>query len=217
MSDRIVFIDLETGGVESHHPDIQLAGVAVGLDLAEVERFEAKIQFDVAKCDPEALELNAYDANEWLHFARPERVVVSEFAAFLRKHSRLERVSKAGKPYKIARVAGHNIRTFDGPRLLRMFERHGEFLPAAWYWPLDTMELALWFYNCVAKPEPENYRLETLAAQFGIYFPESGKAHDALGDCLATVALARRILLDWRLKAVGRAAGLPGVVAEEEG
>lgn len=201
MSDRIVFVDLETGGVESHHPDIQLAAVAVDAELAEIESFEAKIQFDVAKCDPEALELNAYNPDEWLHFAKPERVVVSEFGAFLRKHSTLERISKAGKPYKIARVAGHNIRTFDGPRLRAMFERYGEFLPAAWYWPLDTMELALWFYARAGRPEPENYRLGTLMAQIGAYFPSEGKAHDALGDCLATVVLARRLLLAWPLSA----------------
>lgn len=195
MSNRIVFCDLETGGVESRHPDIQLAAVAVGPELVEIESFEAKIQFDVTKCDPEALKINAYDPDEWLHFAKPERVVVSEFSSFLRKHSTLVRVSKAGKPYKVAKIAGHNVRTFDGPRLRAMFERHGEFLPAAWYWPLDTMELALWYYAWGVKPEPENYKLETLLAHVGVYFPEHGKAHDALGDCRATVLLTHHLLL----------------------
>ena len=44
---RIVFVDLEAAGGEISRPIIQVAAVAVGNDLREVEAFEAKL-----KCEP---------------------------------------------------------------------------------------------------------------------------------------------------------------------
>ena len=189
MTQRIVYFDLETGGLDTRHPDIQLAAIATE-DLVEIDVFEAKIEFDAAKADPEALKINSYDEKRWQKQAQPERIVVATFAAFLNKHATLERVAKgSGRPYKVARLAGHNVLSFDAPRLLALFKRHGAFLPADAFRPLDTLQLASWSAARLGI-EPTNYKLSTLCETFGI---DTAGAHDALADVRMSLDLTRTL------------------------
>ena len=189
MKTPTVFFDLETGGVEEHHPDIQLAAVAVR-DWEVVDTFEHKIQFDTAEAEPEALRINSFNPNIWKDKALPEENVVMAFASFLEKYRAIQKISRAGNPYTVARLAGHNVARFDAPRLLRMFKRnHGTFLPADAFMPLDTMQLALWHF-ADADEKPENFKLGTLCQFFGI---NTEGAHDALVDVTNTVQLARNL------------------------
>ena len=191
MTGRAVYFDLETGGVEPHHPDIQLAAIAVDCDTwAEVEAFESKIQFDESKADPKALEMNHYSAADWS--AAPTLVeVVSKFTRFIDRHKSFEMISqRTGWPYQVARLVGHNAATFDGPRLKAMFQRHGRFLPADMR-VRDTCQRALWYFDeRPALPSPENYRLATLCRYFGIPVEDT---HEALADVRLTIALARAL------------------------
>jgi uncharacterized protein YprB with RNaseH-like and TPR domain len=50
MPHRLTFFDLETGGLELHHPIIQFAGIAVDRAWREIETLEMKIEFDESKC-----------------------------------------------------------------------------------------------------------------------------------------------------------------------
>ncbi len=183
-----VVFDLETGGVEAKHPDIQLAAVAVR-GWEEIDTFERKLQFSVDSCDPEALEINSYDPAVWEREALPEARVVAQFAQWMRRHAVIHKVSKRGNPYSVARLAGHNVARFDAPRLLAMFKRHGAFLAADAFRPLDTLQLALWHF-AGREDEPENYKLGTLATALGI---ATDGAHDALADVRMTVQLAKAI------------------------
>ena len=201
MAQRIVFFDLETGGLDARHPDIQIAAVATE-GLVEVDVFEAKIQFDARAADPEALKINSYDAKLWQKEAQPERVVVAGFATFLNKHATLERTAKgSGRPYQVARLAGHNVLGFDAPRLNTLFKRHGVFLPADTFRPLDTLQLAYWSAAKLGL-EPSNFKLATLCETFAI---SAEGAHDALADVRMCVALARALLE--RLGSTGSARG----------
>lgn len=183
---KLVFFDLETGGLELRHPVIQLAAIALE-DFAEVATFEAKIRFDEKVADPEALKLNSYDAETWRRESRPEGLVVNEFSAFLRAHSHCEMISKrTGRPYMVARLAGHNAAAFDAPRLQAMFKRHSAFLPAA-YQVMDTLQLALWFTGGARA----SYRLADLCTEYGI---SAAGAHDALADVRMCAQLARVLL-----------------------
>ncbi len=191
MKGPVVFIDLETGGLAPHHAEIQVAAIAVE-DWREVEVFERKIVFDPKEqADPEVLAMNSYDAETWAREAVSESSVVADLGHFLRAYSVVSMVSQRGKPYKVARLAGHNALGFDCPRLAAMFKRHGAFLPAAIYQPLDTLQLALWECACHGT-QASNYQLGTLCQMLGI--PLGAEGHDALSDVRATIALARKLL-----------------------
>lgn len=201
MAHRVVYFDLETGGLETKHPVIQLAAVATDA-LVEVESFEAKIRFDEASADPAALAINSYDAAVWAKEAKPEREVVDAFSAFLRRHATVELISKrTGRPYNVARLAGHNVLGFDAPRLLAMFKRHDVFLAADAYRPLDTLQLSLWCATTLGV-EPAKFTLSAMCEAFGV---DATGAHDALADVRMCVKLTKS-LLD-RVAQAGQIAG----------
>ncbi len=65
-NERLVFIDLETGGLELTRPIIQIAAVAVDRSLKELETFEVKIRFNEFEVAREVLRKNHYDRAVWL-------------------------------------------------------------------------------------------------------------------------------------------------------
>lgn len=185
----IVYFDLETGGVDVYHPDIQIAAAVIDGNGKTLETFQRKIQFDESKAEPDALAMNHYSADVWKAEALPESQVVAEFAAFLKRHTSVEMLSKrTGRPYSVARLAGYNAATFDGPRIKEMFRRHQAFLPAH---PLVlcVMQRAMWWTQETGT-KLENLKLGTVAAALGI---DHADAHDALGDVITTAAVARAL------------------------
>lgn len=185
----IVFLDLETGGLYMRHPVIQIGAVVVDAAWNELETFEAKVKFREEDADPEALAINHYDAKAWAD-AAPESVVVAAFADLLRRHRSVELISKrSGKPYKVARVAGHNVTTFDLDRLTAMFKRHEAFLAIDYKSVLDTRHGAVWMLWGQER-QPKDFKLASLAEHFGI--PVNG-AHDALVDVRLSIAIARKL------------------------
>jgi len=115
---RIVFFDLETGGLDpTRHPIIQIAAVVVDDDWREIETFQSLIQFSERAAESAALEINHYDRERWAAEARPWRTVLADFKTLLKRHSTLERRGSKPphNPYKIAQLAGHNAASFDGP------------------------------------------------------------------------------------------------------
>lgn len=193
MKGTTVFFDFETGGTEPQHPNIQLAAIAVR-DWKEVAFFERKIKFDPAACDPSALLINHYSAAKWVD-AVEEAEAASAFVDFLQSHADMQLISKKGNPYNVARLAGHNICSFDMPRLRSMMDKalDGTFWPGCWWYPLDTLQLAIWHFTRNRLPFPKNFQLSTLASHFGVT-PLEGEAHDALVDVRMCAKIAERIL-----------------------
>lgn len=193
MTGRAVYFDLETGGLEAHHPDIQIAAIAVDESSearwAELETFEMKLKFERAAADPHALEINHWTAEGWAQAEEPIRVV-SRFTDFLDRHKSIDMVNRFGRAYSVAKLVGHNAASFDGPRLQALFRRHGRFLPAD---PRVrcTCQRALWYFDERPDlPRPENFKLATLCRYFGI---EISETHEALADVRLTIALARAL------------------------
>jgi DNA polymerase III subunit epsilon len=184
MSETIIYFDLETGGLDMEHPITQLAAVAVN-GAEEIDSFNRLIHVNVEHCDPKALELNGYDPARWEREAVFPFQVVSEFWTFLNKYKTVDCISKEGKPYKVAQLAGYNAATFDAPRLQQLFRTARAFLPAH---PrvLDVMQLAMWFIRA-QDIKLENHKLATVCKYFGI---KLDNAHDALADVRATAQLA---------------------------
>lgn len=171
----LVHFDFETGGILDRHPSIQLAAVAWDGAL-ELGAFEQKIAFQEADADPEALRLNHYDPQAWVD-AKAPGITASRFAAWLRPYCTIQKTSKAGNPYCVARLAGYNAASFDAPRLRNLFG--SQFLPAE-HPVRDVLQRAVFYFDERPEmPRPENMKLTTVAAHFGI---EVNGAHDALAD-----------------------------------
>lgn len=197
--DRIVFFDLETGGLDpTKHPLVQFAAIAVDCKTFEsLSGISLRIQFDPRTCDEEALAVIGWpDKQElWTHAKHPLDAIAL-ICGFLDVHSTRKRVSKkTGRPFYVARAAGHNAARFDYDFLERWVKRirPGTFLPMD-VQVLDTVHLALW-RGLGQDLQPESFKLEALATFLEI--PQS-EFHDADNDVRTTVELARRLLHYWQ-------------------
>lgn len=186
----VTFMDTETGGLRPEHPTIQIAAISVDSEWKELETFERKIVFDPLACDAEALEINHYDAKDWATEAKPLPMVLSEFAGLLNRHRCVDLVSKAGNPYRVVRLAGHNIVGFDLKRVSAAFKRLGIFFPIDFKSVLDTRQGAVWHFEKAGSP-PADYKLTTLAKHFRI---DTTGAHEALADVRMSIEIAKRLL-----------------------
>lgn len=182
----VVYFDLETGGIEPTRPTIELAAVAMD-GCAEVGAFSQHIAFNEADADPTALALNHYSAQAWADAVKPG-IAVSRFSAWLRPFQCVTLTSKrTGKPYTVARLAGYNAVKFDEPRLREMF--NGQFTP--WeYLVRDVLQRALFYFDEHDGPRPENMKLTTVAAHFGL---STDGAHGALADARMCAKLAATV------------------------
>jgi DNA polymerase III epsilon subunit-like protein len=188
----LTFFDLETGGLAMDHPIIQLAAVTVDLnqDWKEVEHFERKLLFIEDDCDPEALRINHYYERKeaWEREALHSRTVATGFASYLQPYKDVTMTSKAGRPYKVAKLVSHN-KDFDDPRLKKLFRHYDIFLPAD---PrvLCTMQLGMW-YSLLGNVRLPSFKLGELCKHFKIELPD---AHDALADCRAAAQICRALM-----------------------
>lgn len=180
---RQVYFDLETGGTDLDSPIIQIAAIATdGEDV--LEEFEVKIEFDEADATKEALEINSYDPEVWKEHAVPEKTALTMFGTFCKGYADLELISKAGNPYYVAQLVGHNAAKFDGP----MIQHHANKYPPKGIWlaasfiPRDTMQLAQ-YYQLLTGTKFPDLKLTTIANYFGV---EEEDAHDALVDVRMT-------------------------------
>ncbi len=192
IPERLVFVDLETTGLEPWRPVMQVAAVAVARNLAELESFEAKVRFPKKWADPKALRKVHYDPAVWRRDAKPAREVAEDFAAFLTRHATVDMVSADKVPYRVAQVVAHNA-AFDGAFLRHWFDRLGLFFPGH-FRMLCTVQRAVWLFqeNLTLTP-PDDFKLGTLCQYFGVRLTED-EAHDALNDVRATVNLYRAML-----------------------
>ncbi len=182
-----VYFDTETGGVEPTRPTIQLAAIAVE-DGRELSSFEQNIAFKESDCDPQALAMNHYDAALWTETAVSPAVTAARFAAWLRPYQAVTLTSKrTGQPYTVARLSGYNALTFDLPRLKALFG--ASFFPCE-YLVRDVLQRVVFYFDETGEPRPENFKLSTVAAHFGI--PTDG-AHGALADARMAAAVYQEV------------------------
>jgi DNA polymerase III epsilon subunit-like protein len=184
-----VFVDIETGGLETHRPIIQIAAVAVDGQLNEIEEFEVKIRFEESKACPDALRKIHYRRAEWKRSAVPPSKAAWAFARFLRQHASVEMYGRDLSVFRVAQLSSHNSQ-FDGPFLKAWYERLGIFLPAS-YRVYCTLQRAYWlFHENSSLPPPDDYRLGTLCEYFGVPL-NPNDAHEAMADVRAAIGLYR--------------------------
>jgi len=184
---RIVWVDLETGGLDPFkHQIIQLAAVATDTDLKQIgDPLEVKVIVEPRRVTQEALDMNSYDPEDWRDAVSPT-LCRKLFTSFLRDNSTVRKISKRGKAYTVAALGGHNVQ-FDVSFLRHLYA--DLFFPAD-YHTYDTMAFA----QCVSLVKGvkfENLKLVTLAEHYGV---STASAHDALADIQMTVEVARHLL-----------------------
>jgi DNA polymerase III epsilon subunit-like protein len=191
-SSRLVFFDIETGGLNpKKHPILQLAAIAVDDHHKPVGAFDAKVRFDEREANRTSLRKNHYRRGLWAREADEPVEVAKNFAAFLRHHASVPMLASDGSCYHVAQLAAHNA-SFDGAFLRSWYDRHRTFLPAH-YRVLCTLQRAMWYFQeHHGEPGPKDFKLATLCQYFGIDF-HAASAHEALADVSATVALCQAI------------------------
>lgn len=190
MEEVIVFIDIETGGLEFTRPIIQIAAIAIDGNFQERESIEMKIAFDFKKADPDSLPFSKFNPKTWKREAIPPVAAAHKMAAFLRRHATFEMFSREGRSYRLAQLAGHNAERFDGPFIHAWYRRQQVFCPAR-YMTLCTKQKALWLFEEDKSLTPAaDFRLGTLCQYFNVRLRKED-AHDALVDVRATVELYR--------------------------
>lgn len=194
---NIAVIDLETSGLQPWHQINQIACVVYHYSEI-VDVFERKLTFDVGNASPDALKIMHYDAELWAKESVDPFVAIFDLISFLRKHGDQQHLSNKGWWSSYMPVMGHNIWTFDMQRLYALAEQVELFLPV-WPHPLDTYQLASWQFfihrDKLRRSIPMNFKLETLAAWFGIRYD---RPHDALEDCLVNIEVARKLITYFR-------------------
>ena len=188
-NERLVFIDIETTGLQPSSPIIQVAAIATDSRANELESFETKIRLQ------NGVKLqhrhSHYDEKLWLKTARSPRRAAIELAKFLCRHATVDLISQRGSSFQVAQLVAHNAE-FDSSFLRNWYDQLNVFFPAS-YRPLCTLQRALWLFdeNKNLTP-PANYKLGTLCQYFGVQLGES-EAHDALADVRATLSLYREM------------------------
>jgi len=189
---RTIYIDIETVGLKISDPIIEVAAVAVETGTYRViDTIDMKIEFAMKEITNfKALGVNKFSAEEWTKYALPSKIAAEKMALFFSQYATIEKTSRKGNPYTVAKLAGHNANVFDTPRLKHWFKKHELFFPAMMR-TLCTEQKARWVFedNPDLQP-PKNYQLGTLIEHLSL---ESQPDHTALADTLATVDLARAL------------------------
>ena len=161
---KLAFLDVETTGVVPGRDEvIEIATILTDLDLKEIDRFEAKIQFDASKMTPQAAAVNGYRPEDW-----KDAVPFIKWSAWLERHN----------PYgQVSIPVGHNVE-FDYAMIVeRYYKPYGKFLALA-YNKIDTRALAVAMRVAKAIDVP-NVKLGTVADALGIKY---STAHRAMAD-----------------------------------
>lgn len=185
---KIIFIDTETGGVNSEKAAlIQLSGI-IRIDKKDVEKFNFYIKpFENSEVNEKALEVQGRTLEELKTDKYvEEKEVYKQFIKLLDKY-----IDKYDTTDKFI-VAGYNVR-FDVDILKAFFQRHGNnflfsYLDSSMLDPLYSIRL---LQIAEVLPVLENNKLETWCKHFGIEL----KAHDSLEDIEATKKLIGKLIL----------------------
>jgi len=184
---HIVFVDVETSGLDPRRYEItQIAAAAVS-DWVVVDAFECKLRFDIEKADSRALEINHYDSVVWAGKAISPSMAKFSFDCFLRKYADKEHVRGWD-----CRIGAHNA-PFDMSFVKQLYKQNpyyhsdGSLLGLDAVIEIDTLKLARQYFKD-KKVGPLSYKLGDLCDFFEIKYD---KRHEAMADVLATVKLAK--------------------------
>lgn len=154
----IVFFDIASTTLGFDGEIVQIGAI----DSVTGDEFEVCVDFDSDNADAKALADCGYDEERWESEGCDLDGALDGFGQFLKRHANLERMSKNGKPYRIAALGGFNVYGFDKILIERAFRKCGTFMPGD-YRMFDVYSLALWRF-----PNLSSYTLEAICSHIGI-------------------------------------------------
>ena len=188
MSKKVLWIDLETTGLEPlRHAIIELAALAE-IDGEIVEEIDLKMRpLAKHKVDSEALETifrTEAEIRTYPHQADQYRAFEEFLTRYINRYEKLDKFI----------LAGYNINTFDEPFLRQLFldnaadrkaRKYGGYFGSWFFWPKRDVQTYLAEHLTENGLRLPNYKLATVCEYFNIPIT----AHDALSDIQATRTL----------------------------
>jgi DNA polymerase III epsilon subunit-like protein len=175
-----VFIDTETGGLDPAEVSLLTVAAAIVDDQFNVlDKISFGVKPEVYVISPGAIMVNKIDLAEHAKFSMTPQKAGEALAEFLHTGMIL-----ANNDRLIP--AGHNV-AFDLNFIWRQLMPEEEWKKYCAYPALDTAALARFFYT--TKLIPAAFNLVALRQLFNI---DTGEAHDAMNDVLASVEVAKK-------------------------
>ena len=184
---KIIFIDVETGGLDVETCALTQLSAIVVVDKETKAMFNAYVKpFKNASFSLEALEVQGRKFEDFQNInCYDEKDVYKEFVAFLDKY-----VDKFNKNDKFI-VAGYNV-DFDIKVIDSFFKRNRNYFLFSYFgsYPIDPFHSIRMLQMVGKLPILENNRLETWCNHFEIKI----NAHNSLGDIIVTKKLITKFL-----------------------
>ena len=179
-----VFLDFETSGLDPNRHEIIQAGVVVVDDDFNEVLFKSwpEVDFDPAKAEEQALKVNGFTG-----FKNPisQLQLCCELEQILQDYATVEKVSQFNNVFRVARLGGHNVGSFDCLFLKQLFTRFNKFCPVDYHF-VDTVSLAMAYFH-KRESKPASLKLTALAEFFRLSVEG---AHGALFDATLSRDLA---------------------------
>jgi DNA polymerase-3 subunit epsilon len=193
---KLVFIDVETTGVDPERSGITQISGCIQIGETVVESFDYYVRpYPTDQIDDAALQVTGIDRRQFLPADDPNclkiggqlfedpQTVYKRLVEMLAKH-----VNKFDKSDKFQFV-GYNAHSFDMPFMRKFWEKNNDRYFGSWFWYPCLDVMLLWAQ--ILQPvrfDLTNFKLMTIAAYAGLEVDES-RLHDSQYDIELTRSL----------------------------
>jgi DNA polymerase III subunit epsilon len=181
MTDRLLFIDTETGGLDPGKHSLLSLALVVWENMEIIDSQEILINDGILCVTKEALSINKIDLEKHKHSAKSSSQAIEEIISFIGKHFPRQR--------KIT-LAGHNVH-FDVSFIRHFFSANNkDFSEFFSHRIIDTSSILYYLY-LAGKIKQKAISSDEAFKLFDI---EVEGRHTALGDAIATAKLFTKLL-----------------------
>ena len=172
----------------------QIASIVTDFELNPIDQRDIKVLFKVSEANPLILQKIGYSKRVWDNEAYMPNKAAEKFVEFVSQYACVTKVNYRG-PYQSCILAGHNIRSFDIPLIIKWYKMINEHYGLNLYFPgstnpsFDTRSL-IGLYGFLRKEFFPSEALTYLCERFDI---KLGERHNALDDLNKTIEIARII------------------------
>lgn len=177
----ILFLDIETAGFSvTKNAVCEIGAIAADYGMNVIDTFQCYIKPYTRADDTDELVSYKDDAMA-IHGIPMETILNGENVDFVMQQLQMFVMNNG-----IKTIAGHNVKTFDIPRVEHLFTRFNPSYNLFGFPVIETLKLSREKW-----PQLPSHKLPDLCKHFGI---DHKNAHSALGDCYANIELYKLLL-----------------------